>query len=109
MVISECLFVRGDENCVVCTCGQPAMLLTVKKDGPNQGELMSLLFSCVKKKKLRPKDMGQSEMINISILTFCAQVGHSTNVQTETMAVVSFYGLMMILVVRLQPLDKPLL
>lgn len=27
----------GDENCVVCTCGQPAMLLTVKKDGPNQG------------------------------------------------------------------------
>ena len=84
------------------------MLLTVKKDGPNQGELMSLLFSCVKK-KLRPKDMGQSEMINISILTFCAQVGHSTNVQTETMAVVSFYGLMMILVVRLQPLDKPLL
>ena len=51
--------------------------------------------------------MGQSEMINISILTFCAQVGHSTNVQTETMAVVSFYGLMMILVV--QPLDKPLL
>lgn len=50
MVISECLFVRGDENCVVCTCGQPAMLLTVKKDGPNQGELMSLLFSCVKKK-----------------------------------------------------------
>lgn len=108
MVISECLFVRGDENCVVCTCGQPAMLLTVKKDGPNQGELMSLLFSCVKKKK-RPKDMGQSEMINVSILTFCAQVGHSTNVQTETMAVVSFYGLMMILVVRLQPLDKPLL
>lgn len=107
MVISECLFVRGDENCVVCTCGQPAMLLTVKKDGPNQGELMSLLFSCVK--KLRPKDMGQSEMINVSILTFCAQVGHSTNVQTETMAVVSFYGLMMILVVRLQPLDKPLL
>ena len=53
--------------------------------------------------------MGQSEMINISILTFCAQVGHSTNVQTETMAVVSFYGLVMILVVRLQPLDKPLL
>ena len=53
--------------------------------------------------------MGQSEMINISIFTFCAQVGHSTNVQTETMAVVSFYGLMMILVVRLQPLDKPLL
>ena len=41
------LFVRGDENCVVCTCGQPAMLLTVKKDGPNQGELRSLLFSCV--------------------------------------------------------------
>ena len=108
MVISECLFVRGDENCVVCTCGQRAMLLTVKKDGPNQGELMSLLFSCVKK-KLRPKDIGQSEMINISILTFCAQVGHSTNVQTETMAVVSFYGLMMILVVRLQPLDKSLL
>ena len=53
--------------------------------------------------------MGQSEMINILILTFCAQVGHSTSVQTETMAVVSFYGLMMILVARLQPLDKPLL
>lgn len=58
MVISECLFVRGDENCVVCTCGQPAMLLTVKKDGPNQGELMSLLFSCVKKKKIKAERYG---------------------------------------------------
>lgn len=27
----------GDENCVVCSCGQPAMMLTVKKDGPNKG------------------------------------------------------------------------
>ncbi|KAL9957422.1 hypothetical protein ACROYT_G039055 [Oculina patagonica] len=31
--------VGGDdnENCVVCTCGQPAIMLTVKKDGPNKG------------------------------------------------------------------------
>lgn len=28
----------GDnQNCVVCTCGQPATTLTVKKDGPNKG------------------------------------------------------------------------
>ena len=27
-----------NENCVVCTCGQPATLLTVKKDGPNKGK-----------------------------------------------------------------------
>ncbi|KAM7428568.1 hypothetical protein ABFA07_020472 [Porites harrisoni] len=26
-----------EENCVVCTCGQPALKLTVKKDGPNKG------------------------------------------------------------------------
>ncbi|XP_067044937.1 DNA topoisomerase 3-alpha-like isoform X2 [Acropora muricata] len=30
-------FGRDDENCVVCTCGQPATKLTVKKDGPNKG------------------------------------------------------------------------
>ncbi|XP_068762622.1 DNA topoisomerase 3-alpha-like isoform X2 [Montipora capricornis] len=29
---------RGnDENCVVCTCAQPATKFTVKKDGPNKG------------------------------------------------------------------------
>lgn len=32
-----CIFNRDDENCVVCTCGQPATKLTVKKDGPNKG------------------------------------------------------------------------
>lgn len=33
------VYFRGDnENCVVCTCGQPATLLTVKKDGPNKGK-----------------------------------------------------------------------
>lgn len=26
-----------DENCIVCTCGQPATMFTVKKDGPNKG------------------------------------------------------------------------
>lgn len=53
--------------------------------------------------------MKDSEMTDISILILCCQVGHSINVQTETMVVVSFYGLMMILVVRLQHLVKPLL
>ena len=28
-----------EENCVVCTCGQPALKLTVKKDGPNKGKI----------------------------------------------------------------------
>ena len=28
-----------EENCVVCTCGQPALKLTVKKDGPNKGKV----------------------------------------------------------------------
>ncbi|XP_067859786.1 DNA topoisomerase 3-alpha [Heptranchias perlo] len=27
----------GDDNLVVCNCGQDALLLTVRKDGPNQG------------------------------------------------------------------------
>jgi len=27
-----------NENCVVCTCVQPATTLTVKKDGPNKGK-----------------------------------------------------------------------
>lgn len=53
--------------------------------------------------------MKDSEMTDISILILCRQVGHSINAQTETMVVVSFYGLMMILVVRLQHLVKPLL
>lgn len=100
---------------MVCSCGQPAMMLTVKKDGPNKGELRSLLSSCVMISKLnlniyqRLRYMKESEMTEISILTLCRQVGHSINVQTETMVVVSFYGLMMILVVRLQHLVKPLL
>ena len=35
---------NGDENDVVCNCGQDAISLTVRKDGPNQGKNYHPIF-----------------------------------------------------------------
>ena len=33
---------EGDSNAIVCNCGQDALMLTVRKEGPNTGNTPSL-------------------------------------------------------------------
>ena len=37
---------EGDSNAIVCNCGQDALLLTVRKEGPNTGNT-PCLNSCI--------------------------------------------------------------
>lgn len=52
--------VEGEDDTVVCSCGLAARLFTVRKDGPNKGELATLASTC-RRARLGPvfRDIGE--------------------------------------------------